>query len=215
MLRREGLRASRKRIYALMKAEGLTLKPDSVRDPQAPRGQVVCEDINRRWSIDLTTTWTQKDGLVAIVPLMDNGCRTVLDLEVTKCQEVEEVVKPLERALVREFGSPDNVPDGLEIRTDHGPQFTGFTFEAFTGRWRLAHTLAPIGRPTGNSAVERVIKTMKEETIWLRDWKSIEELRAALRRWLEEYNGLRPHQALEWRTPNEERAAKAKRGVAA
>ena len=63
-----------------------------------------------------------------------------------------------------------------------------------------------MGRPTGNAVAERLIRTMKEECIWLRDWNSLAELRAALLVWLSEYNERRPHQSLAWSTPSERRA---------
>jgi len=81
-------------------------------------------------------------------------------------------------------------------------------------RWGLAHTFAPVGRPTGNAVVERFIRTMKEELIWLRDWDSVDELREAVDAWLRHYNGKRPHQALNWQTPNERRAERLAAPVA-
>ena len=65
-----------------------------------------------------------------------------------------------------------------------------------------------MGRPTGNAVAERVIRTMKEEVIWLRDWDSADELREALLAWQVRYNTRRPHQALGWKPPAEYRAQK-------
>jgi putative transposase len=207
-LRREpyGIRASRKRVWAMMKALGLTLPADGTRPVEPRRGTVVVEQPNRRWSTDLTTVWTAQDGLVAVVPVLDCGCRTVLALGVTKSQDSAAVLAPVREALAAEFGDFSGVPDGLELRTDHGSQYTGADCEALCEEWGLEHTLAPVGRPTGNAAGERVIKTMKEECIWLRDWHSIDELRRALAEWADGYNNRRPHQALKWQTPAERRA---------
>lgn len=65
--------------------------------------------------------------------------------------------------------------------------------------------MSRIGRPTGNAVAERVIRTMKEECIWLRDWRSRAELEAALTTWWQKYNDERPHQSLRWQTPSEVR----------
>jgi transposase InsO family protein len=206
-LRAEGLKVSRKRIWALMHAHGLVLARDS--EPGEPRrGHVAVPEPNRRLATDLTTVWTRRDGVVAIVPTIDCGCRSVLALEVTKDQHGPAVLASVELALVAAFGSPTNVPDGLELRTDHGPQYTGADCEALVREWHLLHTYAPVGRPTGNAVVERFIRTMKEEVVWLRDWESADELRAALVRWLERYNEARPHQSLAWKTPARYRADK-------
>ena len=59
---------------------------------------------------------------------------------------------------------------------------------------------------TGNAVVERFIQTLKGELIWTRDWASADELREAIAQWLQEYNHVRPHEALGWVTPAEKRA---------
>lgn len=203
-LRREGLRVSRRRVHAIMRAHGLVLARD--REPgETPRGHVAVPEPNRRLATDLTTTWTRRDGVVALVPTIDCGDRTAV-VEVTKDQHGPAVLASVERKLVAAFGAPANVPDGLELRTDHGPQYTGADCEALCERWRLLHTYAPVGRPTGNAVVERFIRTLKEELIWLQDWESADELRAAVATWLEHYNTRRPHQALGWQSPTERRA---------
>ena len=44
--------------------------------------------------------------------------------------------------------------------------------------------------------VERFIRTMKEEVIWLRDWNTAAELREAITAWLVKYHTRRAHQSL-------------------
>jgi putative transposase len=205
-LRRLGTIVSRKRVWKRMKALGLCLPPISERVDPLRRGHVVVPESNRRWATDLTTTWTARDGTVALVPVIDCGDRVVFDIEVTKSQESPAVLAPVERALEEAFGSPMAVPDGLELRSDHGPQYTGSDCEGLCSTWGLEHTLAPVGRPTGNAVAERFIQTLKVELIWTRDWESIAELREAVAQWLHVYNHVRPHQALDWMTPAEKRA---------
>jgi putative transposase len=130
----------------------------------------------------------------------------VLALEVSKSQEAPALLAPVLAALAEQFGDRAGVPDGLELRTDHGPQYTGADCARLCREWDVVHTFAPVGCPTGNAAGERLIRTMKEECIWLRDWRNADELRTALAEWVETYNHRRPHQALKWQTPAERRA---------
>jgi transposase InsO family protein len=203
-LRREGLKVARRRIHAIMRANGLVLARDS--EPGEPaRGHVAVPEPNRRLATDLTTVHTLEDGIVALVPTIDCGDRTVV-IEVTKSQEAPAVLASLERKLIDAFGSPENVPDDLELRTDHGSQYTGADCAELCERWRLHHTFAPVGRPTGNAVVERFIRTLKEELIWPRDWDNAEQLRVAIEAWTVHYMTKRPHQALDWQAPAERRA---------
>lgn len=199
------LRVGRRRVHALMQAMGLCLPCERADEPLPRLGTVAVAEPNRRWATDLTTVWTDEDGLVAVVPVVDCGCRSLLALSVTKAQDAAAVLAPVRASLVDAFGAVDNVPDGLELRSDHGPQYTGGDCEDLCTEWNMHHTMSRIGRPTGNAVAERVIRTMKEECIWLRDWRSRAELEAALRTWREKYNDERPHQSLQWQTPSEVR----------
>ena len=206
-LKRNGLKVSRKRVHALMRANGLVLARD--REPgETTRGHVAVPEPNRRFGGDLTTVWTKRDGWVAVVPTIDCGCRSVLGLTVTKDQHGPAVLASVEQALREAFGEPRYVPAGVELRTDHGPQYTGADCAALVAKWGLVHTFAPVGRPTGNAVAERVIRTMKEEVVWLRDWETADEVLEALLAWQRRYNSVRPHQALGWKTPAEYRAEK-------
>jgi putative transposase len=198
---------SRRRVWKVMKTHGLVLPASGPeRREGEPRGQVAVPASNRRWATDLTTQATTRDGVVAIVPVIDCGDRVALAIELTQSQEAPAVLRPVERALETTFGDPRHVPDGLELRSDHGPQYTGAAAEKLCGRWHVAHTFAPVARPTGNAIVERFIQTLEVELLWTRDWESIEELRVAITEWVVRYNEQRPHQALGWRTPAEQRA---------
>ena len=205
-LRRRGLRAGCKRVWAVMRAHGLTLEPVTQRESTGRYGHVCVPESNRRWGTDMTTAWTRLDGVVAIVPTLDYGDRYALALTVSKSQESPAILAGVESALCREFGVASRVPDGLELRTDHGPQYTGDDARMLCVQWQVEHTFAPVGRPTGNAPAERFIETMKIEVIWARDWESAAELRAALEAWLRKYNHERPHQSLGWLTPAEKRA---------
>jgi putative transposase len=213
-LRRRGVVASRKRVWAVMNRLGLVLPAPEHREEGARLGSVAVPESNRRWATDLTTVWTKRDGLVAVVPVIDCGDRMVLDYEVTMSQESPAVLAPLARALEEQLGAPQDVPDGLELRSDHGPQYTGGDCAQLCERWRLDHTFAPVGRPTGDAVAERFVLTMKSELIWTRDWESAEQLRDALANWLVTYHTERPHQALGWKTQGEKRAENLKQYMA-
>jgi putative transposase len=205
-LRREGVCGSRRRVAARLRGLGLTLPAPRERAPEERRGHVVVPTSNRRLATDLTTVWTAQDGCVALVPVIDCGDRVLHAVGVTKSQEAPAILAPVVQTLRRVFGTPEAVPADLEIRSDHGPQYTGRDAEMLCAHWRLTHTFAPVGRPTGNAVAERVIQTLKVELIWTRDWASAEDLRTAIAAWLVTYNHHRPHQALGWRTPAEQRA---------
>lgn len=113
--------------------------------------------------------------------------------------------RPVETALEEAFGGPAAVPEGLELRTDHGAHGRGLR-----GAVRDLAPRAHLRRPTGNAVAERFIQTLKVELLRARDWESIADLHIAdlqreVDRWLVLYNHVRPHEALAWNTPAEKR----------
>ena len=57
--------------------------------------------------------------------------------------------------------------------------------------------------PKGNADTERMMRTLKEELLWLREWSGAEQVRRALDAWIEEYNRSYLHSALGYRPPNQ------------
>lgn len=205
LLRRRKTLVARRRVWKLMHEAKLTFEP-SARCYVPQRGTVAVEEPNRRWSTDMTTVWTRKDGWIAVTPVIDNGCRCVLEFGVSKGQDAPTILAPVERALRSAFGGACAIPEELELRTDHGSVYTGSDCEDLCKQWGVVQTFAPVGRPTGNAVAERVIQTMKIELLWLQDWEDADEVRAALEIWRVWYNTQRPHESLNWQTPAERRA---------
>jgi transposase InsO family protein len=143
-------------------------------------------------------------------PVIDFGDRSVLAIGVSKSQEAEMVLAPLRTALEEAFATPEGVAEDLEMHTDHGPQYTWSVCHTECTTWRVAHTFAPAGRPTGNATTERVILTKIVARVWAQDWESADELRRTLEAWRLRYNHQRPHESLAWRTQK-----RAENGVAA
>ena len=57
--------------------------------------------------------------------------------------------------------------------------------------------------PKGNADTERVIRTIKEDLVWPREWLTVEQLRVALDWWISQYNDDYPHSAIGYRTPQQ------------
>ncbi|MGI8789154.1 MAG: integrase core domain-containing protein [Pyrinomonadaceae bacterium] len=56
--------------------------------------------------------------------------------------------------------------------------------------------------PKGNADTERMMRTLKEELCWLREWQSVDVLKKALDTFVENFNSGYLHSALGYKTPN-------------
>ena len=57
--------------------------------------------------------------------------------------------------------------------------------------------------PKGNADTERVIRTIKEDLIWIEEWKSPSQLEDELKACVIRYNTDFPHSSLRYKTPQQ------------
>jgi hypothetical protein len=57
--------------------------------------------------------------------------------------------------------------------------------------------------PEGNSYIERFHRSLKEEEVWTAGYHDVQEARASIAHWIQEYNHDRPHRGVQNRTPHE------------
>ncbi len=121
--------------------------------------------------------------------VIDDHNREALAIEIDTSLRAPRVVRVLER-LKEQRGVPD------VIRVDNGPEFLS---EAFTDWCRtngvLIQYIQP-GKPNQNAYIERFNRTYRNEVLNLYLFRSLNEVREITSRWIDEYNDLRPHDAL-------------------
>ena len=54
--------------------------------------------------------------------------------------------------------------------------------------------------------IERFFRSLKEECVWLYNFKTFKEAKETITTWIDFYNNQRPHQALGYQSPAERRA---------
>src|SRR5205823_10210145 len=87
------------------------------------------------------------------------------------------------------------------FNSDQGAQFTS---DAFTGRLEAENILISMGgrgRALDNVFVERLWPSVKYEDVYLKDYSDPADALRNLSSYFNFYNHHRPHQALDYRTP--------------
>ena len=117
-----------------------------------------------------------------------------------------EWLSALDRGLNRQF--PDGVREhDLHLMSDNGSQPTSIRFMKVCSHLGIEQAFTSYNNPKGNADTERMMRTLKEELLWLREWSTVNEVTVELNKWIESYNETYLHSALGYRTPN--RAEKA------
>src|SRR5262245_27365042 len=109
---------------------------------------------------------------------------------------MEAALQTLEDALAR-HGKPEI------FNTDQGSQFTGAAFTGVLIRNAIAISMDGKDAWRDNAFVERLWRSVKYEEVYLRAYDSVSEARTSIGRYLDFYNGRRPHSSLDGGTPDQ------------
>ena len=109
----------------------------------------------------------------------------------------------LDRALQAEFC--DGVRgQGLRVVSDNGSQVTSTEFIKNMALLDIEQIFTSFNNPRGNAETERMIRTIKEEVLWLEEFAGFNEAKETISQWIEQdYNLLYPHSALGYCLPVE------------
>ena len=204
MLKRQGLAVGRRHVGTLLRCMGLEAIYRKRRTSLPGQGHtlypyllsgVAIERPNQVWAADITYLPMAR-GFLYLVAILDLASRKVLAWRLSNTLATDFCIEALQEALHR-FGSPEI------FNTDQGAQFTAPAFSAVLQAQGVRISMDGKGRWIDNVFVERLWRSVKYEEVYLHAYDSPREANAALERYLRFYNGRRPHQALDNRTPDE------------
>ena len=204
MLQREGIKVGRRHVGSLMHLMGIEAIYRKQRTSMAAKGHkiypyllanVAIERPNQAWASDITYLPMAK-GFAYLVAILDLYSRKVLSFRVSNSMSTDFCVEALAEALAR-YGAPEI------FNTDQGSQFTDDDFTAPLLEKGVRVSMDGKGRWVDNVFVERLWRSVKYEDIYLHAYQTVSEVRAALTSYFSFYNVDRPHQSLEYRTPDE------------
>jgi len=201
---REGYAVNRKRIYRLMRENSLLVEQKrykAVRTSQ--RSKPRATKPNQFWGIDMTKFMVPGLGWCYLIVVLDWYTKKIVGWKVSLRARTLEWKDALDLAICEEFpwGARDQ---GLKLISDNGSQPTSVSFMRNTSLMGIEQIFCSYNNPKGNAETERVIRTIKEELLWLNEFTSFEESRDGIENWIrEDYNRLYVHSALGYQSPEE------------
>ena len=204
LLAAEGRKIGRRHVKTLMQRMGIealyrrprTTKPEPGHKiyPYLLRGMEIARP-NQVWAMDITYIPMER-GFVYLAAVLDWFSRRVLAWRVSITLEAAFCVEAVEDALAR-HGKPE------VFNTDQGSQFTGAAFTGVLIKNKIAISMDGKGAWRDNVFVERLWRSVKYEEVYLRAYDSVSDARASIGRYLDFYNGRRPHSSLDGMTPDQ------------
>lgn len=205
--RKQGLQVNGKRVLRVMRERGLLVTPRRTRARRKKEwSRIVADAPNQLWQTDMTKVWAGATvGWAYLVSVIDCCTRDIVGWDLSLRCRTQEAIAAVERAVLETMAHGSR-HYALVLNTDNGTQFTSTRFLDTLSRLGITHRRTAFNHPEGNGMIERFHRSLKEEEIWLNEYRSLEEARESIGRWIEEYNHERPHRALKNRTPREARA---------
>jgi putative transposase len=182
-LRHKGVRTSKDRVLRLLR-ENQLLSParQSEQDRGNPHeGKIVTEVPDQMWGTDATATCTEAEGAVTIFAAIDHCTAECVGIHVVKRATRFEALEPIRQAVRERFGAfSQGCAAGLRVRHDHGSVYMSDVFQTEIRFAGIEPSPAFVRQPEGNGCIERFFRTLKEQLLWIRRFRNIDELRAAL-----------------------------------
>jgi transposase InsO family protein len=141
------------------------------------------------WGTDATTCLTTREGTATVFVAVDHCAADCVGIHAARPGTRFEALEPLRQGIREHLGGYSaGIGQGLALRHDHGSQFMSDHFQGELRFLGIASSPAFVREPEGNGCVERFIRTLKEQLLWVRTFQTVEELRLALLEFKQRYN---------------------------
>jgi len=204
---RLGELVNRKKVARIMRIKGWTMRQRKrgLR-PRVEISRSRAEQPDQRWSTDIALVFCgAEEGWCSFVPVIDCCTREVMGWELSLTARAKTAERALESALIKGFGFVHGAPEGMTVRSDNGLVFGSKLYRRLCREYHLSQEFITPYTPEENGLVERFIRSFKEECVWLHNFESMAEARTEIAKWIDWYNNDRPHQALNYKTPDQAR----------
>jgi putative transposase len=196
-----GLPVNHKRVARLMRQTSLQdlYRRRYRRGPTGPateddlvQRRFTVEAPNRLWLTDITEHPT-REGKLYCAAVMDSYSRLIVGWSIADHMRTELVVDALGMATLRRRPEIDSTI----LHSDHGTQYTSWTFGQRLRAAGLLPSMGTIGDCYDNSMMESFWGTLQLEVLDTRNWETRDELANAIFEWIEcWYNTERRHSSI-------------------
>jgi putative transposase len=199
LLNERGWQINHKRVERIWRQEGL-----KVPKKQPKRGRLWLNDgscIRLRpahkdhvWSYDFVTARTADGRSFRMLTIIDEYTRECLAILVARKIKAQDVIDVLFELLIFR-GIPKH------IRSDNGPEFTAKAVRKCLERLGVKTLFIEPGSPWENGYIESFNGKLRDELLNREIFTTLTEAKVLIEEWRKEYNQVRPHSSLGYKTP--------------
>ena len=205
VLAKSCIRTSKKRITAIMRELGLcSIRTDAKkqfkRKQQCAKQNLLKREFtadhpNQIWVSDITY-FKVKSYWVYLCIILDLYSRKIIGWRVSKHMSTHLVTAAF-KAAYQERGQPQK----LTFHSDRGSQYVSKTLTDLLQQCSVKQSFSATARPLDNAVAETFFSTFKREEAYRKDYTSERHFRRSVEEYIQFYNEVRPHQTLNYKSP--------------
>jgi len=191
-----------KRVYRIYREEGLAMRRRKSKRfrAEARVPMALPRRANQMWTMDFTRDSLASGRKFRTLNLMDGNTREALWIEVDTSLPGLRVVQVLEWV-----AQGRGLPEAIQV--DNGPEFISRVVDQWAYANGVALHFIDPGKPVQNAFIESFNGKFRDECLNQNWHTSLEDARRTIEAWRVDYNTVRPHSSLGYRTPEEYAAA--------
>ena len=196
---------NRKRVYRVMKMNGLILPKSETSRLHISTGKVMTLHSNTRWCSDCFEIKCFNGEKVYVTFILDTCDREVISYLAKKEPILSEDIQELLLiASEYRFGN-GRPPRKIEFLSDRGAIYRAYNVQAFATQLNFKSCFTAAYSPESNGMSEALVKTVKRDYVYVNDCSTADMVLKMIDNWFDDYNKNAPHSALGMKSPMEYR----------
>ena len=190
-----GFAVSESSVYRVLKRHGLIREVKVLGFPAAKEYHLKTTRVNEQWQSDASYFFVVGWGWYYLISVLDDYSRMILAWQLKTDVTADSISDVVQQAV--EWTGMNDVPvkDRSRLLTDNGSGYLAHAFEDYLRMLAIRHIRCSPHHPQTNGKIERFHETLKSR-VNLLVYSSPEELRRAIREFIEFYNYRRYHEGI-------------------
>ena len=185
-----------KRVWRVYREAGLAVKRKRRKHlVRTGRPMEPATFTNEEWGLDFVSDAIASGRHIRFLNIADACTRVCLALEVDTSFASRRVTRVLDQVIAGRGTGP------RRIRCDNGPELTSRHFMAWCAERRIELIYIQPGKPQQNARLESMNGKLRDEFLNVSWFANLFDARRQAAAWRQDYNEVRPHSSLGYRTP--------------
>ena len=194
---------NKKRVYRIMKMNGLLLPKSEITRVHRATGKVMTLHPNTRWCSDCFEIKCFNGEKIYVAFILDSCDRSIIS-SIAKAKPIqsEDIQQLMLEAVEKRFKST-RAPRTIEFLSDRGSIYRAYNVQSFARQLNLKSCFTAAYSPESNGMSESLVNTLKRDYVYVNDCVDAANVIKMIPEWIKDYNEEAPHSSLKMMTPHE------------